>query len=319
MRAEEFDLEVDDGTRLHVRRWSPEHPPRAVVQITHGMAEHSGRYTRLAGVRVGAGYGVWAHDHRGHGRTAATADDLGLFAAEDGFDHLVADLLAVRAALGRTEPDGAARPVALFAHSMGSFVAQSALALHPPSPWDAVILAGSDTPAGRGLGAFTRVARVEQARTGPRGRSALLDRLAFGPYNAAFRPTRTGSDWLTRDTDQVDAYLADPLNGFRFTNRAWLDFMGGRARVARSGFAAVSPPDLPVLLLGGEQDPVGRNGRGVAALGADLRRAGLRNVTVRLYPGARHELVNETNHADVDADILAFLARTLGPPTPDPE
>jgi len=316
MRAEEFDLQVDAGTRLHVRRWAADSPPRAVVQIAHGMAEHAGRYARLAGVLVGAGYSVWAHDHRGHGGTACTADDLGYFAAEDGFDHLVADLLAVRSELGRPGHDGDGRPVALFAHSMGSFVAQSALALHPPSRWDAVILAGSDTPAGKGLGAFTRVARLERARTGPRGRSALLDRLAFGPYNAAFRPTRTGSDWLSRDTDQVDAFLADPRTGFRFTNQAWLDFMGGRARVARSGFAAVSPPDLPVLLLGGDRDPVGRNGRGVAALGADLRRAGLRNVTVRLYPGARHELVNETNRADVDADILAFLGRALGPPAP---
>ena len=151
MRVDEFDLPMADGVDVHVRRWRPDSEPHAVVQIAHGMAEHGGRYARLAGVLVDAGHAVWAHDHRGHGLTARTDDDLGHFADQDGFDLVVDDLLAVRAELGRAGQDGAGRPVALLAHSMGTFISQAALALRPPSPWDSVILAGSDAPGGSEL------------------------------------------------------------------------------------------------------------------------------------------------------------------------
>ena len=252
------------------------------------------------------------HDHRGHGRTARSDDDLGFFAEEAGFERVVADLLAVRAEIGCSGPDGAAAPVALFAHSMGSFIAQSALTLHPPSPWRAVVMAGSDTPGGLPISALRQVARVERRRQGARGRSPLVDGLAFRPYNAAVRPTRTGSDWLSRDTTEVDTFISDPRTGFLFTNQAWLDFLGGREQVARLGFESVAPSDLPILLLSGDRDPVGRTGVGVPELSDQLRSGGLTDVGMTLYPGARHELVNETNRAQVTTDILTFLHRTLG-------
>ncbi len=311
MRADEFDLMMDDGLAVHVRRWLPDSEARAVVQVAHGMSEHAGRYARLARVLVEAGYAVWAHDHRGHGLTARADDDLGHFADRDGFERVVADLLAVRAEVGWSAWDGAGLPVALFAHSMGTFISQAALALQPPSPWDAVVLAGSDAPGGLSYRAFQQTARLERRRQGPRGRSGLLDTLAFGPYNAAFRPTRTGSDWLSRDADEVDLFLADPRTGFPLTNQAWIDFLGGREQVARTGFAAVEPKDLPVLLLAGDKDPVGRSGRGVRMLAEQLARAGMLDVTLTVYPGARHELLNETNRDLVHSDVLAFLERTV--------
>lgn len=312
MRADQFDLTMDDGVAVHVRRWLPDAEPRAVVQITHGMAEHSGRYARLAGILVEAGYAVWAHDHRGHGGTARTDEDLGHYADGAGFERVVADLLAVRGELEREQPAGRSLPVALFAHSMGTFISQAALALHPPSPWDAVILAGSDAPGGLPYRAFLRVARVEQRRQGPHGRSDALDALAFRPYNAAFRPTRTDSDWLSRDATEVDAFLADPRTGFPLTNQAWVDFIGGRLRVAQQGFADVEPKTMPILLIAGDKDPVGRAGKGVRMLAQQLAAAGMLDVTLTLYPGARHELVNETNRDLVHADLVAFLERTVG-------
>jgi alpha-beta hydrolase superfamily lysophospholipase len=202
--------------------------------------------------------------------------------------------------------------VALFAHSMGSFISQAALALRSPSPWDAVILTGSDAPGGLTYRAFLQVVRVERRRRGPRGRSRLLDTVAFGPYNVAFRPTRTGSDWLSRDTAEVDLFLADPRTGFLLTNQAWADFIGGRQEVAHTGFGAVAPKDLPILLIAGDRDPVGRKGKGVRMLANQLQSGGLHDVEVRLYPGARHELVNETNRDEVQSDVLAFLERTIG-------
>jgi alpha-beta hydrolase superfamily lysophospholipase len=312
MRFDEFDLTMADGVAVHVRRWRPDGAPRAVVQITHGMAEHSGRYARLAGVLVGAGYAVWAHDHRGHGQTARSDDDLGHFADDDGFERVVDDLLEVRAELGRTGQDGDGRKVALFAHSMGTFISQAALALHPPSQWESVVLAGSDAPGGLSYEAFLQAARVERRLHGPRARSSTLHALAFGPYNIAFRPTRTDSDWLSRDTDEVDRFLADPRTGFDLTNQAWVDFMGGREHVAHVGFDAIHPKDLPILLLAGDKDPVGRKGKGVRELAELLVAAGMVDVEVTLYPDARHELINETNRDEVHADVLAFLERTIG-------
>jgi alpha-beta hydrolase superfamily lysophospholipase len=312
MRFDEFDLPMADGVDVHVRRWRPDSEPHAVVQIAHGMAEHGGRYARLAGVLVDAGHAVWAHDHRGHGLTARTDDDLGHFADQDGFDLVVDDLLAVRAELGRDGQEGAGLPVALLAHSMGTFISQAALALRPPSPWDSVILAGSDAPGGLSYRAFLQTARVERGLHGPRGRSTVLHDLAFGPYNRAFRPTRTDSDWLSRDSDEVDRFLADPRTGFPLTNQAWVDFIAGRERVAHTGFDALDPKDLPILLIAGDKDPVGRKGKGVRKLADQLRGAGLDAVELRLYPGARHELVNETNRDEVHADVVAFLESTLG-------
>ena len=213
---------------------------------------------------------------------------------------------------GAEGQDGAGRTVALFAHSMGTFISQAALALHPPSPWRAVILAGSDAPGGLSYRAFLQTAKAERGLHGPRGRSTALDELAFGPYNMAFRPTRTDSDWLSRDPEEVDRFLADPRTGFQFTNQAWVDFIGGREHVAHTGFDALEPKDLPILLIAGDKDPVGRKGKGVRKLADKLRAAGMDDVEVRLYPGARHELINETNRDEVHADVLAFLERTIG-------
>lgn len=314
VRFDGFDLLMDDGAAVRVYRWRPEGRARGVVQVTHGMAEHSGRYVRLAEVMVGAGYAVWAHDHRGHGRSVTSDEDLGHFGDEGGFERVLSDLIAVRDEIGRDldgDGRGAVR-VALFAHSMGTFFSQAALALRPPARWDAVVLAGSDAPGGVLIEALFQAARVERRRAGGRGRSAVLDALVFGLYNAGFRPTRTGSDWLTRDQVEVDAFLADPRTGFWLTNQAWVDFLGGRRQVAGAGFALVSPKDLPILLIAGDRDPVGRKGAGMRTLATQLRAGGLLDVEVRLYPDARHELLNETNRDEVHADVVAFLDRAIG-------
>lgn len=310
VRFEEFDLQVPDGIAVHVYRWRPPARVRGTVQVAHGMAEHAGRYARLAQELVGQGYGVWAHDHRGHGKSSPNDEDLGHFGDEGGFDCVLGDLLAVREEIA-SHGEHSGR-VALFAHSMGTFFTQAALASRPPAPWDAVILAGSDAPGGLRIGALLAAARVERRRAGKRGRSAALDAMVFGPYNASFRPTRTGSDWLSRDQAEVDAFIADPRTGFRLTNQAWIDFLSGRLEVGRAGFAAVSPKDLPILLLAGTRDPVGRKGAGVRQLATQMSAGGLLNVEVTLYPQARHELVNEINRDQIQADIIDFLGRSIG-------
>ena len=125
-------------------------------------------------------------------------------------------------------------------------------------------------------------------------------------------PPGPGSDWLSRDSAEVDLFLADPRTGFPLTNQAWVDFIGGREHVAGIGFGAVEPTSLPILLIAGDKDPVGRAGKGVRMPAQQLTSAGLGDVTLTLYPGARHELVNETNRDQVHADLLSFLSRTVG-------
>lgn len=311
MIADEFDITMDDGAAVHAYRWMPQGQPRAIVQIAHGMAEHGRRYARLAGVLVDQGYGVWAHDHRGHGRTVASLQDLGHFADEGGFDRLVSDLLAVREHIDRDRVPTQAHKVGLFAHSMGTFVTQAALALHPPTRWDAVILSGSDAPGGARISALRTVAAIERVRQGKRGRSSLIDRLVFGAYNSTFKPTRTPSDWLSRDPAEVDLFVADPLTGFRLTNQSWLDFLSTRRRVGKVGFGDTTPKDLPILLMAGDRDPVGRSGAGVQELATQLRSAGMTNTQVQLFPGARHELINEMNRDAVYRDTIAFLSTAL--------
>ncbi len=218
MAASDFLLEAGDGARLFVRRWLPEAPPRALLQIAHGLAEHSARYQDFALTLNGAGIGVYADDHRGHGRTAA-ADDLGFFAAENGWRLCLEDQWALNRRIAAENPGA---PILFFGHSMGSFMAQSFIADHGEALAGA-ILSGSNgrPPAIAAVAPF--VARFERWRLGPRGKSALLKQMMFGEFNKPFRPARTEFDWLSRDGAQVDAYVADPLCGFDFTTQLVID------------------------------------------------------------------------------------------------
>jgi alpha-beta hydrolase superfamily lysophospholipase len=192
---------------------------------------------------------------------------------------------------------------------MGSFLALDALVHRGASRWDAVILSGTDAVGGPLAAAGKQVARLERLRQGPLGKSAVLSFLSFGSFNAAFKPARTPFDWLSRDAAEVDKYVADPWCGFRITNQSWVDFLDGMVRTGRDGYRTIAPKSLPIHLLAGERDPVGKAGAGVRKLAGQLRDAGLTAVTETLYPEARHEMINETNRDEVTRDVLAFFAR----------
>ena len=199
--------------------------------------------------------------------------------------------------------------VYLFGHSMGSYLAQAYLLRHGAG-FAGAVLSGSNyqSPALYRLGRL--VARLERWRQGRHGRSALLEWLTFGAFNKAFRPNRTRHDWLSRDPASVDAYLADPLCGFRCTNQLWIDLFGGLLEITPVANLAQIPHDLPLLVIGGERDPVS-DGRRQLDLVDALRRAGLERVSAQLYPDARHELLHETNRADVIAFLLDWLEAAL--------
>lgn len=274
-----------DGTRVATSTWDAvTGQPAGVVQIAHGLAEHGARYGRFAQALNAAGFVVHAVDHRGHGRTAAGR--LGDF-GRAGFAGLIADVAQFGAAL-RVQHDGL--PLFLFAHSMGSFAAQAALIEHA-STWSGVSLSGS-TALDRLVAAMANA-----PADAPAGLQA---------FNAGFEH-RTGYEWLSRDPAEVDAYMTDPWCGWEVPSAVVASLFAPASRLADPAQLARIRSDLPLLIASGDADPLAGGGALIELLGQRYRAAGVADVTVKLYPAARHEILNETNRAEVTADIVAWL------------
>ena len=276
-----------DGTEVVTHGWSGAGPsPVGVVQVAHGLAEHALRYGRFAEALNASGFVVHATDHRGHGSTGRAA--LGDFGVA-GFDGLVADVVQYGESLVRLHPG---LPVFLFGHSMGSFAAQAAL-VDRSDLWAGVVLSGST--------ALDVLAAGMADAPEPAGLAA---------FNAGFEH-RTGFEWLSRDEDEVDAYVSDPWCGFETPPETIPMLFAPGARLADQQVLAGIRRDLPVLVASGSEDPLAGGGQLVELLGQRYREAGLADVTVTVYPGARHEILNETNRDEVTADVVAWLTAHL--------
>ena len=299
MPESEFTFRADDGQSLFARRWLPAAPPRAIVQIVHGLTEHSARYARLAAALNDAGYGAYAADLRGHGPRAAAAD-RGHFADEGGWDKVVGDLWTLNRRIAADEPG---TPIVLLGHSLGSFLGRSFIARHSDALAGVVLSGSSGRPPM--IATFGRIiAREERLRLGRRGKSDPVFQMWFGDFNKPFRPARTAFDWLSRDEKEVDAYVADPFCGFPFTTQLAIDVLDALPHVTSPASLAPIRKDLPIYVFSGERDPVGANIKGLIG---DLKAAGFTRLTTRLYPGARHETLNETNRDEVTRDLIAWL------------
>ena len=290
-----------DGVEISYRTWLPEGAARSVVVVSHGASEHSGRYARFAGVLTDLGHAVYAVDHRGHGATAA-ATGVGK-AGPRGWDGIVDDLdQLIDVARERTGD----LPVVLFGHSMGSFLAQIYTQRHGDR-LAGLVLSGS---AGAMEGIQDTVAMLEaMVAQGAGDEPAPI----FGPLNAGFEPARTPLDWLSRDDEEVDKYVADPLCGddAPLTIAFVSDMMSQAAHAWDPANEARIPKDLPVLLITGEADPVSQGAVTVRQLEARYREAGISDVTGLYYPDARHELLNETIRDQVHDDVAAWLDRVV--------
>ena len=274
-----------DGTRIATSTWADvAGRPVGVVQIAHGLAEHAERYGRFARALNAGGFVVHAVDHRGHGRSANGR--LGDFGTA-GFGGLIADVAQFGAAL---RAQHAGLPLFLLGHSMGSFAAQAAILDHGAT-WSGVVLSGSTA-----LDQFA-AAMANAPADAPAGLAA---------FNAGFEH-RTGYEWLSRDAAEVDAYVADPWCGWDIPDGVIPSLFAPAARLADAAQLAGIRSGLPILIASGDADPLAAGGALLQLLGQRYRDAGLADVTVTLYPGARHEILNETNRAAVTADILAWL------------
>ena len=275
---------------------------RAIVQVSHGMCEYIDRYADFARYLCEKGIMLCGNDHIGHRHSVKTSEDLGFFAHKEGWKHLISDVHTLTAMVRDRYPS---TPYYLLGHSMGSFIVRCYLGRYGRE-LDGVIISGTGGPHSM-VAAGEQLAAALCKTQGGHARSKLLDNLAFGSYNDCFE-RRTSKDWLSRERSIVDAYLADPHCMFRFTNSGFRDLFTLIGLANNSAWAASVPKVLPVLLLSGEQDPVGDFGRGVRKVARMLEDAGVEDVTLRLYQGGRHEMLQETNREQVYDDIYQWLS-----------
>ena len=296
---EAITLSADDGHKIHAWLSVPDGDPVGVIQVLHGLGEHAQRYVRFARAAADRRFAVVVHDHRGHG---GHAEQAGYFADKEGWQDLVEDALAVHLFARARYP---ALPITLLGHSMGSFVAQSFAMLYGDR-LSALVLSASTWPNKVELITGHLLARIEAWRLGRRRESALLDKLGFGTHNKRFEPARTELDWLSRDEDEVDRYIADPLCGGPYTSGLWVDLTGALLRIATDDNVLRVPSDLPILITGGADDPVGGEKR-LGDLALHYAQTHHGRLKVRIYPGGRHEMLNETNRGEVTADWLGWI------------
>ncbi len=295
-------IETPNRPDAKVSVWTPDAAPRAIIQIFHGMAEHIDRYDRVARELTLKGFAVAGHNHKGHG--PETPDDqLGYFYAADGWRKIVEDGHAVSEYLKKRFPG---IPLILLGHSMGSFLARDYIMRYPGEP-DALILSGTGWyPPG-----LCRAARL-LARFAPPTRPApKINEIGFAGNNKPFEPSRTPFDWLSRNNEEVDKYIADPRCGFIFTGRAFYDLFTGLLGLTRLEGLEHVTVNMPVCFISGDSDPVGQMSKGVLQVAQQFRDAGLKDVTVKLYHNARHELFNEMNRDEVIADLSAWLEQAV--------
>ncbi len=312
-----FGFPSADGTStVHAVLWQSAavaagQPPRGVVQLIHGMAEHIGRYDGFARFLAAQGFAVCGHDHIGHGATAATPERFGLMPPEEGADIMVADAHCLRKRVTARFAQGT--PWFMFGHSMGSLVLRCYLPRYGCGLAGAVIC-GTAMPPRLVSKAGNLLARAVVAWKGPDAKSPLLHRLADGAYSRAIPDARTPFDWLSRDPAVVDAFIADETAGFMFSAGAYATLTEAAYRAAAPAAFRNVPKDLPVLVMAGDRDPVGDNGRAPARVARRLERAGVQDVSLALYGGMRHEVLNEVGREEVYADVLAWIeARTAAP------
>ena len=277
--------------------------PRAVVQLSHGMCEYVERYEHLADFLCGRDIALIGHDHPGHGRSAPDAGELGFIDEKNGADLMTADLRRMHLIIRERFPE---IPVFLLGHSMGSFVARDYLSRWADGLSGAIICgtAGPNPAAAAGI----RLANGMIRRKGSHYRSELLNSIAFGAYNKPFGPDLpTSYEWISSDRELVDRYAADPLCTYIFTAAGFRDLFTSLERVSRPEWARSVPAGLPLYIIAGEQDPVGDFGKGVRRVASRLIEAGTRDLTLRLYPGDRHEIFNEQDRETVFAELAGWL------------
>lgn len=298
----DFYYDSRGAGKIHGCRWTPEGEVKAIVQIVHGITEVVERYDEFARFLNGKGILVVAEDHMGHGKSIDNGGTKGFF--DGGWDAAVEDTYRL---LTDTRLEFPQVPYILFGHSMGSFMARTILFRYPDSGIGAAIICGTAWMPDAVVGVGHSAAKLICKMIGERTPSHRLHSMIFGSYNSRLEHPRTRYDWLSRDTKKVDEYIAHPMCGFTASCGLLRDMVGGIGLIQKKENLARMDRSLPVYFIAGGEDPVGDYGRGVTLAGEKFRAAGMEDVTVKLFPLCRHEILNEINRQEVFESVFAWI------------
>lgn len=318
MKREEFYFDSRDGeSRIHAVKWIPDKDPVCILQIIHGMAEYAERYDRFACKLAKEGILVTGEDHLGHGKSIYSKTDvnqsdsgkhpLGYFCHHDPATVVVRDAHRLKKTIQEQYPG---IPYLILGHSMGSFILRNYICRYGSGIDGAIIMGTGMQPAGmvkfaKGLVKFLTVF------CGERHVSRLVDKAAFGSNNKRIEAPKTKMDWLSSDEKEVQKYVNDPLCGFTFTLNGFYTLFELINRLYQTEELKKMPAELPVLFVSGKEDPIGDYGEAVCKVAESFQTLGMQHIECRIYPGMRHELLNEIGRETVDADILTWVKRTI--------
>lgn len=309
IQKEEFYFDSRDGEhKIHSIRWVPEHDkPVCVLQIIHGMTEHIDRYDEFAQYMAGKGILVVGDDHLGHGKSVRPGEPYGYFCKEDAATVLVRDEHRLKK---MTQEQYQGVPYIILGHSMGSFIARNYL-IRYGSGIDGAVIMGTGMQSKIQLAAARALAGIQILFCGPKHVSKLIDKLAFGMFNKRIEAPKTPSDWLCSNEESVKRYRQDPMCNFTFTANGFQTLMKLIWNLHDVEKLKKMPRQLPVFFVAGEEDPVGDYGRAVKQVYESFLQLGMERVQMKLYPGDRHEILHETDRAEVYADIYRWILQSV--------
>ena len=303
MKREFYYPSKDKRTQIHAIEWIPETEVRGVLQIAHGMVEFIDRYDRFATFMASKGFYVVGNDHLGHGKSVTDEKQLGFFAEKEGNLCVIGDMQQLREDTRKKYPDV---PYFLLGHSMGSFLTRQYIEVHGDGLAGAIVMGTGYQPMAT-LNLGICLTGVLHRVKGGHHRSAMVNNMALGSYNKTFEPGRTKNDWLTKDEAIVDAYEANPLNQFVFTVNGYNNLFRGMRFAQQQTNLDKIPKDLPILVVSGQNDPVGEFGKGPKIVAETYRKTGIKDVTLKLFPDDRHEILNELDKEAVDQYLLEWI------------
>lgn len=308
MGEQDLWLRMSDGHDVFVKKWYEEKKePTAILQLSHGMAEHIKRYHEFAISLASKGIVVFGNDHRGHGETGGKSGVLGFFAEENGFERAVDDLKEINCVIHEQYPD---TPVFLMGHSMGSFLVRRFVQRFHNCIHGVIISGTGGNPGFMGKLGKT-LAKSQMRKLGNKTESPLMNKLTFGSNNKKIADAETEYDWLTRDRNEVKKYIDDPYCGYIATTGFYYDLLSGLDIIHKNNEVNKIDKNLPFFFFSGDQDPVGNHTKGVIGVIEQFKKHGIKKIDYTFYKEGRHEMLNETNREEVTNDIIQWIEKQL--------
>ena len=304
MKDEFYYPSKDGNTEIHTIEWKPQGEVRAVVQLSHGMVEYINRYDDFATFLCQQGIYVVGNDHLGHGKSVQSKSEYGFFDEKYGNTCVIGDMHTLRQSTKKKYPDV---PYFMLGHSMGSCLLRQYIQLYGNGLQGVVIMGTAAERTNLELELGRAVCKGIATFRGWHYRSKWVDQMVNGPFCRKFHPSTTRADWITSDKDKLAEYVTDPLCSFMFTVNGYYHMFGGLKQIQKKESISMIPKNLSIFMVSGMEDPVGKFGQGVKNIYDKYRKAGIKDVTLKLYEGDRHELLNEQDREQIYEDLYQWF------------